>query len=303
MRRSDERDTIFSRMTLRPGTDRFNTYYQTHPEFEDIDRGFRNAGPGRYADRIAENCLVDSTFSLIAGLRPGVRGSVAEVRVDTASPESRESLDGLALSLNASLTGVCPSDPDFAYSVRGRGERYGQPVESLPENIFVMAFEMNKEETMTAPDPRQSVEVVKVYLKAAVAALTIAGWIRSLGWEAVAHIDGESELILPPVAARAGLGELGRHGLLVTREFGSRVRLSAVTTDMPLSASVPSVLVPRGLAGFCDKCGRCAKACPAGAIPTNGKDSGRVNHEACFSIWKEYGTDCGICLAVCPFSA
>ncbi|RKX78985.1 MAG: hypothetical protein DRZ90_09340 [Spirochaetes bacterium] len=39
-------------------------------------------------------------------------------------------------------------------------------------------------------------------------------------------------MVLPPSAAAAGLGEIGRHGLLVTKNYGSRVRISAVTTNL-----------------------------------------------------------------------
>ena len=113
------------------------------------------------------------------------------------------------------------------------------------------------------------------------------------------HIDGESEIALPPAAVAAGLGEIGRHGLLVMKKFGSRVRLSAVTTDLPLPFDEPVLIEKEGLADFCVRCGKCSLECPANAIPV-GHDS--VDHEACFGAWKRFGTDCGICLAVCPFS-
>lgn len=288
-------------MTLRPGTEKYVDYYSSRPENEDTDRAFRNAPPGEFADHLLEQRFIDSTFALIAGMRGAVRGAVSADRVEMDPAAARDTLAGLAVSLGATLAGAAESSLEFAYTVRGRGERYGLPVHMLPRCTFVMVFEMDREETATAPQPRQSVEVVKAYLKAAVAANTVAAWIRRLGWDAVAHIDGESELVLPPAAAAAGLGEMGRHGLLVTGEYGSRVRLSAVTTDLPLAADEPASVVGHGLPRFCDSCGRCAASCPAGAIPVTAGE--RVDHEACFGQWKRYGTDCGICLKVCPFSS
>lgn len=299
MPRPDERDTIFSRMTLEPGSDRYQDYYSRHPEREVLDNEFRSAPPGEYAHQTLDIQMVDETFGLIAEMRPMVRGPIASEQVQVDPSEAADYLKQNALNLGASDAGIADIDPSHLYAIRGRGERYGRPVddvEVLPR-ILVFVIEMDKDEIRQAPEARQSAEVVRGYLKAAMVALSTARFIRSLGWEAVAHIDGESEVVLPPAAAAAGLGEIGHHGLLVTRQYGSRVRLSAVTSNMPLSTDAPAATVPKGLADFCSRCDKCAESCPAGAI-----DAGTVNHEACFSMWKQFGTDCGICLAVCPFS-
>lgn len=301
MTRPDERDTIFSRMTLEPGSDRYRDYYSQHPEKEVPDNEFRNAPPGKYANQTLDIHMIDETFGLITELRPMVRGPVASDQSIIDPSRAADYLKQNALKLGAVDAGVGDIEPDYVYSIRGRGSRYGKSVEGLLPRIIVFVIEMDKEEIQQAPEARQSSEVVRGYLKAAMVALSSARLIRSLGWEAVAHIDGESEVVLPPAAVSAGLGELGRHGLLVTKGFGSRVRLSAVTTNMPLSADSladgHADIVPKGLADFCSRCGKCAESCPAGAI-----NSGTVDHEACFSTWKRFGTDCGICLAVCPFS-
>ncbi len=297
MPRPDERDTIFSRMILEPGSHKYRDYYSDKPDKEALDNSFRNAAPGEFADQILDNRMVDETFGLIAELRRMVRGVAAAERVDIEIEEAANYLKHNALKQGAAMVGIGETEPDFVYSVRGRGAGYGNPVHVIHPRILVFVIEMEKEEINHAPEPRQSSEVVRAYLKAATIALMTARFIRSLGWEAVAHIDGESEIVLPPAAEGAGLGEIGRHGLLVTREFGSRVRLSAVTTNMPLPVDKPMQIVPKGLADFCKNCGKCADSCPGQAI-----DLYSVNHEACFSIWKRFGTDCGICLAVCPFS-
>jgi ferredoxin len=299
--RFDERDTIFSRMELVPGSEKYEDYYRRHPEKLDRDRGFRNAPPGEYSHDSLENRFVDETFGLISELRSLVRGPVADEQVGIVPDDAAAYLKRNALRLGAVSAGIARSRADFFYGVRGRGSRYGKPVGNYLPRILTFVFEMDKEETRRAPQPRESAEVVRVYLKAAAAALATARFIRSLGWKAVAHIDGESEVILPLSAEAAGLGEIGRHGLLVTKKHGSRVRLSAVTTALPLPVDKPVRIVPKGLPGFCDSCGKCASACPGNAISPDSSGV-KVNHEACFGIWKRYGTDCGICLAVCPFS-
>jgi len=107
-------------------------------------------------------------------------------------------------------------------------------------------------------------------------------------------------------ATRAGLGWIGRHCQLITRPFGSWVRLGTVFTDLVLPCAPP---VEKN---FCGQCRRCVEACPAQAL------SGRAWHpglprEAILDVracdqWKKdhyfqyhHGHNCGICSAVCPY--
>ncbi len=107
-------------------------------------------------------------------------------------------------------------------------------------------------------------------------------------------------------ATRAGLGWVGRHCQLVTRRFGSWVRLGTVFTDMKLSCAKP---VERH---FCGTCARCVEACPAKALKGNAWYPGIPREEildamACDQWKKEHfyqyhkGHNCGICSAVCPY--
>eukprot|EP01046_Picozoa_sp_COSAG06_P026209 COSAG06_NODE_2245_length_7263_cov_19.964964_5_plen_282_part_00 len=62
---------------------------------------------------------------------------------------------------------------------------------------------------------------------------------------------------------QAGLGEYDRHGLLIHPDYGPRVRIGKLWTDLPLAHDAPR---PFGVAEFCEMCDRCATACPAQAI-------------------------------------
>ena len=196
----------------------------------------------------------------------------------------------------------------FVYSVRGRGYRYGEPVERILPNAFVMGVAMDKSEISTAPGIREAAEVAGSYLRAAVPALVTASYLRSLGYEAVAHIDGESELVKPPLAEKCGFGKIGRHGLLVSKAYGSLLRLSAVTTDAPL-ATYSGGPEDFPLEKACEACNKCAAFCPANAIPEGsiidewGNAVRNIDHEACFDMWTRFGTDCGVCIAACPYNA
>jgi len=86
-----------------------------------------------------------------------------------------------------------------------------------------------------------------------------------LGYAARAQIVDNYDVLATLVARDAGLGEIGRHSLLITPRLGTRVRLGLVTTDLPLVAhtwrSDASVL------DFCAVCKKCADSCPSNSIP------------------------------------
>ena len=107
-------------------------------------------------------------------------------------------------------------------------------------------------------------------------------------------------------ATRAGLGWIGRHCQLITRRFGSWIRLGTVFTDMELACGPPMEK------NFCGRCTRCVDACPAKAL--NGKKwypglprEEILDVQACDQWKKEHyfqfnkGHNCGICSAVCPY--
>ncbi len=107
-------------------------------------------------------------------------------------------------------------------------------------------------------------------------------------------------------ATRAGLGWVGRHCQLITRPFGSWVRLGTVFTDLELPCGPPAEK------HFCGKCTRCVEACPAKALKGNAWHPGIPRAElldvhACDRWKKEHyvqfhqGHNCGICSAVCPY--
>lgn len=107
-------------------------------------------------------------------------------------------------------------------------------------------------------------------------------------------------------ATRAGLGWIGRHCQLITRPFGSWVRLGTLFTDCPLPTGRP---IERS---FCGRCTRCVEACPAGALQGAPWQAGTarkalLDAKVC-DRWKKdnyyrfhQGHNCGICSAVCPY--
>lgn len=133
-------------------------------------------------------------------------------------------------------------------------------------------------------------------------------YIRQEAGESVTYkpMVDTGELVDVAVAQRAGLGFIGRNGLLITEEFGSYVYLGEIITNLEFSPDSP---VPFG----CGECTRCVDACPTGAL----LGDGRMNAQLCLSYQTQtkgmmdeqfrrkmghviYG--CDICQIVCPYN-
>ena len=83
---------------------------------------------------------------------------------------------------------------------------------------------MDKQALDHAPHGPVVMESAQQYLSAAAIAVQAAAFIRRLGWPAEAHIDGNYQVICPLVARDAGLGEIGRMGLLMTPPRANGIR-------------------------------------------------------------------------------
>ena len=122
------------------------------------------------------------------------------------------------------------------------------------------------------------------------AALPIAA-SQIIDWEKqTAHVSHKH------VGAAAGLGWFGRNNLLVNPQYGARVRLVTVLTDLALDVDGP-------LADGCGSCQACLRVCPAGAIKARRED---FDHLACFETLKDFQRRrivgqfiCGVCVKAC----
>lgn len=309
-RRIDERDTMFARMVLEPGTERFEAYYRDHPEAREADERWRSR-PGLLNDAASAHDPVLfpaalASFETVQHLRALVDGEVAEDKVDVDPASITRFLGRWIGKLGAHSVGVTALRNEHVYSHIGRGEGYGEEVD-LPHS-FAIAFtvEMDDEMVARAPMAPTLMESARAYVESGAIAVQIAILLRHLGYSARAHIDGNYRVVCPLVARDAGLGELGRMGLLITPRLGTRVRIGVVTTEMPLIASPrnedPSV------EDFCNVCDRCVVMCPSKAVPSgemqeiDGVRRWKIDSEACFGYWCLVGTDCARCMAVCPHS-
>ena len=326
--RVDERDTIFSRARLRIGSALHRSYYGRRPDLQHADDRTRQlrqlATPGGQRFRPLDAALIQACFEasdLVAeavgrdedpsgadGLGPGVDHPADWPTLDADGDPGvlAASLKVAARFLGAADVGIADLEPGFVYSHRGRPlERHGESIDMGHRSAIVLVFPMREPWVGTSPELPATAETARVYQQTGAACFALARTLQRLGVGARAHVDSNYLVMCPPLAVDAGLGELGRNGLLVHRTLGPGVRLGVVTTDAVIQ---PDSAECHGVADFCRICAKCAEHCPAGAIPTGapsrmrGADKWPLQAERCYHYWRSQGSDCGVCVRTCPFA-
>ncbi|NOR89256.1 MAG: 4Fe-4S dicluster domain-containing protein [Anaerolineales bacterium] len=308
--RVDERDIMFARAHLTPGSERYEEYYRRKPDKKALDDKFRSR-PGlltkgsTYFDPILFSAA-EASFEAVGSFQATLEQEPAPERVHTETERITEFIKHWGRKLGAMSVGVTELRDYHLYSHIGRNEPYGQPFDLDHKFAIALTVEMDKHMLDHAPYGPTVMESAQQYLASGAIAVQIAAFIRNLGYPARAHIDGNYRVVCPLVARDAGLGEIGRMGLLMTPELGPRVRLAVVTTDLPLT--VDQRTRDYSVLDFCARCKKCAVVCPSKSISfddrteIDGVKRWQINAESCFTYWNTTGTDCGRCVRVCPYS-
>lgn len=223
---------------------------------------------------------------------------VAAHRNPAAAHEFTRSVREFALAHEADGVGIAAMNPLYVFE----GYNVGEPW------IVILALAHDYERLKEVPsDATNGIGVCDVgdqYARGTRSSYAVANWIREQGYKADPYPGpNASAVALIPPAIAAGLGELGKHGSLISRHFGAGVRLAGVTTDMPL---IPSGKDRFGADEFCATCQVCTNACPPGAISpqkqmVRGVERWYVDFDKCIPFFVE-AASCGICIAECPWT-
>jgi len=262
-----------------------------------------------------------SKRSAAEGMREGFQ---APIRADTPVAEDRVPVDDphkmsaeikrIARFFGADLAGITDFDERWLYASRVDTRDFSETGNDLPEGItsvLVLGHQMDEALVATYPSALAGAAAGREYSHEAAVAMQVAAYIRNLGYEAVASMNDTGLAI--PYAIKAGLGEYARNQLVITPEFGPRLRFSKIFTNLPLAEDAPKRL---GVAAYCGICTKCADACPAKALPFGPADVAGAGDrsaikgvrkwtsdaKACFGYWAKLKTDCAICMRVCPFN-
>lgn len=212
-----------------------------------------------------------------------------------------QELKALADGLGIALFGVADLDPirrTFHESIQAAAKtmRYGISMGYILSDAIIA--DIRDHPTLAYKQHYKSVNYLLDQ-----AALRVTTFIQDKGRHALPVgasqvVDWEQQkghLSHKVVGCEAGIGFIGRSGLLVSPEFGARFRLVTVLTDLPLRIDIP-------LQATCGECVRCIAACPAGAVHLEGYEMTK-----CLACLKEFAKApgigvyiCGVCVKACP---
>ena len=300
-------------------TEKFYKDYLKPPEdnkrpegFSHKDYAFRNAGwfMSDFFSNSEKNNGRSEGFTDFFSVQK--KGTYTKYKIDSSKQLTKE-IKVVAKKLGADLVGVTKFNPKWVYSHKYNRDKNNTSENNLDKslkNVIVIANEMDKDLIDTAPSALSGAATGLGYSNDLSSALSLAQYIINLGYKAVASQNDTALSI--PLAIEAGLGEYARNGLLITKKFGPRVRISKIFTDLPLEHDSP---ISFGVKNYCSICQRCANECPPRAIPNDkpsynqinisnikGVKKWSVNAEKCFKFWAAQSSDCTICIRVCPYN-
>lgn len=181
------------------------------------------------------------------------------------------------------------------YIFKGHTILYGKAI--------ILVMEMRHEEMETAPSKRALKEVFRSYYGLGVAVNRIADYMRERGFNVMAAPAVGGDVSYVPLAEMAGMGVIGRHGLLITdRPYGVSLRLVALFTDIEnLPYADPTKNKHLWVKEFCKQCGKCVKVCPSEAIYPEMLPSKRCIDQTKCAIPFSRLNGCSLCIKNCTF--
>jgi len=205
-----------------------------------------------------------------------------------------EDMKELAGELGASDIGFTVVDPSYIFA----DKRIIYP------NAVVLVMEMNPTIINTAPSKGAEKEIFRTYYELCFMANRIKDFLNDRGYNAEAGPSLGGEVNYPLLAQKAGLGFIGKHGLLITPALGPSLRLAAVYTDienLPIAESNDHVWIR----DFCETCNQCVKKCPGNAIYKNTKifeDGSKqcIDYKKC-AVPFSRNRGCTVCVKECTF--
>lgn len=363
MKQFDERDTMFSRIGLIPGTHKYDEYYKRKPEFRAEDDRVRESTRGMMAkvfgvepDKLknrqkmmavmqkimnwasllkmkkiqmdasdmpimygysADEEIVRSHITvgkppLIAARamnQAAHQQKISRHQVKTDPGEMTALIKRLALRYGADAVGIARLEEHHPYTHRGdmygMGVGYGKRIHLTYRYAIVVASALDKEMICNAATDGVWTAAMLGYARCTAVTAQIAIYIKSLGYDAQTDNFFEYYSPMTPLAAAAGIGQIGRCNCVISRAFGNRLKIGAIHTSMPLLEDGP---VDFGMVEFCRACLKCAIDCPAKAVSFQGPEvfnglwQWRHQDTRCMEMWMNLGTGCGICMSSCPFS-
>jgi epoxyqueuosine reductase QueG len=208
----------------------------------------------------------------------------------TADNDFIKEFEDYAHSLGISSIGYTLLTPDLL--IRDKFIQY-------PFTI-VLTIEMGKDIIETPPGEDAKDLNDTAYVKLGILTTKLSDYLRKNGFATeIAHPYG-GLVNFSALGQEAGLGYIGESGLLITPELGPRQKISAIFTsisNLPIKENNEHAWIPE----YCDKCGKCVKACPEKALIEKETCCGGKEIELIQKNCIGCSQGCTYCIEACPF--
>ncbi len=207
---------------------------------------------------------------------------------NTVEDDFMKEFEDYAYSVGINKLGYSKVPPEFIFKDKS----------ILFDNAIILIMEMDKEAVDMAPSPETQEMGVVTYDELGKKTNALAEFLRENGFAAHASHPAGGFVVYTWLAQKAGLGYRGKHGMLITPEFGPRQRISVIFTsiqDLPFGEDNEHIWIP----DFCARCGKCVKNCPGNAIiPQESSETGEIRTR----VIKDRCHGCTICMKECSFN-
>jgi arsenite methyltransferase len=167
-------------------------------------------------------------------------------------------------------------------------------------NAIVLTMEMGKEIIEATPGPEAQKLNNSAYEKLGDISYKLSDYLRKQGYATeVAHPYG-GIVKFSQLGQKASLGWIGQSGLLITPELGPRQKISAIfvsIANLPIKNSNEHSWITN----YCEKCGKCIKACPEKALIETETCCGGKETEFIQELCIGCSEGCTYCIEGCPF--
>jgi Pyruvate/2-oxoacid:ferredoxin oxidoreductase delta subunit len=210
------------------------------------------------------------------------------------TPKDMEDMKVLATKYGASDIGFAVVNPSFIFDDK----------KIIYPNAIVLVMEMDHEIISTAPSKGAEKEIFRTYYELNVMVNKIKDFLNDRGYNAEAGPSLGGEVNYPLLAQQAGLGVIGKHGMLITPNLGPSLRLAAVYTDIE-NFIITDHNDHFWINDFCEKCNNCVKKCPSGAIFKDAivfEDNSKqcIDYKKC-AVPFSRNRGCTVCIKECAF--
>lgn len=168
-------------------------------------------------------------------------------------------------------------------------------------NVIVLTMEMDKEIIEATSGPEAQKLNNSAYKKLGNISYMLSDYLREHGYATEVAHPYESILKFSQLGQEACLGWIGQSGLLISPELGPRQKISAIfvsVTNLPTKDNNEHSWIT----DYCEKCGKCIKACPEKALIEKQICCGEKETEFVKEVCIGCNQGCTSCIEECPFN-